>query len=53
MVIALTAITIIFLNEKNIRPKINLVRDAEKIKAFGQALLNQGNRLSVTMSPAK
>lgn len=27
--------------------------DAEKIKAFGQALLNQGNRLSVTMSPAK
>jgi zinc protease len=27
--------------------------DAEKIKAFGQALLNQGNRLQVTMNPAK
>jgi hypothetical protein len=32
MVIALTALTIIFLNERNIRPKINLVKDAEKIK---------------------
>ena len=38
MVIALTAITIIFLNEKNIRPKINLVRDAEKIKAQIESL---------------
>lgn len=27
--------------------------DAEKIKAFGQALLSQGNRLQVTMNPAK
>lgn len=32
MVITLTAITIIFINEKNLRPKINLVKDAEKIK---------------------
>lgn len=38
MVIAIIALTIIFINEKNLRPKVNLVKDAEKIKKEIEAL---------------